>query len=74
MQPLLLPSLYLKVYRLIRDRDQTIAHAFNDLRRSTAFVMLLNIINEGLFTDDELKQFSRELQGRIDAIKTISHA
>ena len=65
---------YLKVDRLIRDRDKTMARAFDDVRRSTALVLLLNIINEGLLTDDELKQFSRELQGRIDAIKAISRA
>jgi len=63
---------YLKVYRLIQDRDKTMARTFDDLRRSTAFVLLLNIINEGLLTDNELKQFSRELQGRIDAIKAIA--
>ena len=29
---------YLKVYRLMQDRDRTMARAFNDLRRSTALV------------------------------------
>jgi len=48
------------------------ARAFDDLRRSTALMRLVNIINEGLFTDEELKQFSQELQSRIDAIKSIS--
>jgi hypothetical protein len=63
---------YLKVYRLIQDRDETMARVFDDLRRSTALVLLLNIINEGLLTDEELKQFSQELQSRIQAIKSIS--
>jgi hypothetical protein len=31
------------------------AHAFDDLRRSTALMRLVNIINEGLLTDEELK-------------------
>ena len=48
------------------------ARAFDDLRRSTALVRLVNLINEGLLTDDELKQFSQELRGRIDAIKAMS--
>jgi len=56
---------YLRVYRLIQDRDETMARAFNDLRRSTALMRLVNIINEGLLTDEELKQFSQELQSRI---------
>ena len=63
---------YLKVYRLIQDRDKTIARAFDDLSRSTALVRLVIIVNEGLLTNEELKQFSQELQGRIDAIKSIS--
>jgi len=45
---------YLKVYRLMQDRDRTIARAFDDLRRSTALVRLVNIISEGLLTDEEL--------------------
>jgi len=65
---------YLKLFRLIRDRDKTMARAFNDPRRSTALVLLLNIINEGLLTDDELKQFSQELQSRIGAIKSLPRA
>jgi hypothetical protein len=48
------------------------ARAFDDIRRSTAFVRLLNIIQEGLPTDEELKQFSQELQDRIDEIKSMS--
>jgi hypothetical protein len=55
---------YLKVYRLIQDRDKTMARAFDDLRRSTALMRLVNVINEGLLTDEELKQFSQELQSR----------
>src|SRR5687767_10406408 len=53
---------YLKVYRLIQDRDKTMALAFDDLRRSTALMRLVNIINEGLLTGEELKQFSQELK------------
>ena len=60
------------MYRLIQDRDKTMARAFDDLRRSTALMRPVNVINEGLLTDEELKQFSQELQSRIDAIKSIS--
>jgi hypothetical protein len=65
---------YLKVYRLMRDRDKTMARTFDDLRRSNAIIQLLNIINEGLLTDDELKQFSQEFQNRIAAIKSLPRA
>ena len=58
----------------MQDRDKTMARAFNDLRRSTALVLLVNLINEGLLIDEELNQFSQELQDRIHAIKSISGA
>ena len=41
---------YLKLFRLLRDRDKTLARCFNDLRRSTALLQLLIIIEEGLLT------------------------
>jgi hypothetical protein len=63
---------YLKVYRLIQDRDKTMARTFDDLRRSTALMGLVNIVNEGLLTNKELEQLSQELQSRIDAIKSMS--
>ena len=51
---------YLKVFALIRDRDLTIASAFNDPRRSNAFILLANIMHEDLLTESELDQFSPE--------------
>ena len=62
---------YLKVFALIRDRDHTIASAFNDPRRSNAFILLANIIHEGLLTESELDQFSPEARQRIDVIENI---
>lgn len=58
---------YLKLFRLIQDRDKTMGRCFDDLRRSTALLQLLIIIKEGLLTDEELKHFSPELQARINA-------
>lgn len=63
---------YLKVYRLIQARDKTLARAFDDMRRSTALIQMVTIINEELLTDEELNQFSQEFQSQIDAIKSIS--
>jgi hypothetical protein len=62
---------YLKVYRLIRNRDKRIAYAFNDLRRSTAFTLLANMIGEEILTEAELKQFSQEAQDRIAIMKEL---
>ena len=63
-------DIYLKLFALIRDRDQTIASAFNDPRRSNAFILLANIMNEDLLTESELDQFSSEVRQRIELINT----
>jgi len=65
---------YRKVYRLIRDRDKTMAAAFDDPRRSTVFLLLATMIGEELLTDEELKQFSPEAQERIAVIKQLPGA
>jgi hypothetical protein len=65
---------YLKVFALIRDRDQTMARAFNDLRRSSAFILLANIKHEGLLTAAELDQFSPEARQAIEVIESIWRA
>lgn len=65
---------YLKIFALLRDRDMEMAEAFNNPRRSTAFVQLLNIKAKGLLTEEELMQFSSELQERIEATERILRA
>jgi hypothetical protein len=62
------------VYRLIRDHDKRMAAAFDDPRRSNAFLLLANIISEGLLTAEELKQFSQEAQARIKMIQELRGA
>ncbi|HEX7722831.1 MAG TPA: hypothetical protein VF397_11780 [Pyrinomonadaceae bacterium] len=62
---------YLKVFELIQDRNQTMARAFDDMRRSKAFVLLANIKHEGLLTEEELMQFSPEARNAIDDIESI---
>jgi hypothetical protein len=59
---------------LIRARDQAIASAFNDPRRSNAFILLANIMDEGLLTESELGQFSPEARQRIDVIENVRRA
>lgn len=62
---------YLRLYRLIRERDKTLAIVFDDPRRSTAFLLLANIVAEELLTQEELKQFSVEVQERIEVINEL---
>jgi hypothetical protein len=65
---------YRKVYRLIRDHDKRIATAFDNPSRSNAFLLLANIISEGVLTAEELKQFSQETQTRIKMINELRGA
>ena len=65
---------YRKVYRLIRNHDKRMAAAFDDPRRSNGFLLLANIIGEGLLSADELKQFSQEAQARIKMVQELRGA
>ena len=58
---------YRKVYELILNHDKRMAAAFDDPRRSNAFLLLANI-GEELLTAEKLKQFSHEAQARIKMI------
>ena len=51
---------YLDVYRLIDERDDTIAKIFNDFRRSTALLQLKLMHEAGFVTKDEAERFSPE--------------
>jgi hypothetical protein len=50
---------YLGLFRLLNERDASMAAAFNDLRRSTAIQRLASMIALGVVTDEELSQFSQ---------------
>ena len=65
---------YLKVFGLIRSRDKIIAGAFNDPRRSNAFILLANIKQEGLLTEDEWIQFSPGTRETIEVIESVGRA
>ena len=49
---------YLRLFRLLKERDASVAAAFNDLRRSTAIQRLAAMIGLGVVTDAELSEFS----------------
>jgi hypothetical protein len=56
---------YLEVFKLMRERDDELGAAFNDTRRSTAFVQLARMQSLGLLTDEELAGFSAETRGAV---------
>ena len=53
---------YLEIFRLIMDRNQEMASAFDDIRRSTALILLARIKKMHLLTDEELSEFSSEVR------------
>jgi hypothetical protein len=65
---------YLRIFDLMRDRDKTIARAFNDPRRSNALILLANIKREGLLTEAELARFSPETREAIRVIEDVRRA
>jgi hypothetical protein len=53
---------YVAVYDLTRQRDHELADAFDDMRRSRAFVRLLNIQFHQLLTEEEIGRYSPEVR------------
>ena len=61
---------YLKIYKVIQQRDQIIGEAFNDLRRSTALMRLITIHSHGLITEDEIGRFTQDTRDVISRLST----
>ena len=51
---------YRKLYDLIRKRDEELADAFDDIRRSTAIIRLATMHKHNLVTPEELAHFSND--------------
>jgi hypothetical protein len=49
---------YLRLFRLLRERDEELASAFDDMRRSRAISILATMIRLDVVTMEELEQFS----------------
>lgn len=49
---------YLRVFRLLEQRDKELARAFDDYRRSTAVMQLAVMRRMGLLSDEDLEVFS----------------
>jgi hypothetical protein len=56
---------YLKIYRLIGNRDEELARAFNDPRRSRAILQLAAINSYGLLSAEELLSFTLETREAV---------
>ena len=62
---------YLEVFDLIMDRNEKMAWAFDDIRRSRAIILLTNIRKSDLLTEEEFSQFSPETRESVEVILGI---
>jgi hypothetical protein len=62
---------YLVVYELVHRRNQELADAFDDLRRSTAIQKLADIQSHKLLTEEEMSRFGVEARNEIQMILDI---
>ncbi len=59
---------YLEIFRLIDQRDEELARAFNDPRRSRAILQLAAIYSHGLLSQDELLSFTPETRETVESL------
>jgi hypothetical protein len=59
---------YTRIYKLMRDRDKELSRAFDDFRRSTAFMQIGTMYSMGLITEEELMPFTPPTREGIKAI------
>jgi hypothetical protein len=56
---------YLTVFKLLERRDEELAEAFDDFRRSTAWRQLAVLRGHGLLTEEEFARFSDETRAVV---------
>jgi hypothetical protein len=59
---------YLELFRLLQTRDDELAHAFNDPRRSRMIVQLAAIHAYGLLQPNELERFTERTRATIESL------
>lgn len=59
---------YNTVFQTLRERDEELGKAFDDLRRNTLLPCLLNMRRLGLVTDEEFSRFSGDIRRTIEEV------
>jgi hypothetical protein len=59
---------YLDVFRRLQRRDEELAHAFNDPRRSRMIIQLVAIHAYGLLEPEELGRFSERTRASVESL------
>jgi hypothetical protein len=65
---------YLKLYKLIDERNNQMADVFDDYRRSTAFWQIAKMIASGVLTDEEFAQFSEPTRNSLNRLRQIAES
>ena len=61
---------YLKIYKVIQERDRTMSELFDDMRRSTALTHILMICSRNLITEEEAGRFTQDTRDLISRFAT----
>lgn len=61
---------YLAAYELIHERDDEMARAFNNPRRSAAVLQLATMISLELVTPEDIHRFTPRTQSVVEALRT----
>ena len=62
---------YIKLWKLVQEQNQEVALAFDDHRRSTAFLKILQIHRRGLFTKEEFARFSEQTRRQVVDVEAM---
>ena len=62
---------YRRAYELLQDRDEALARAFDDFRRSTAILQLAIMRRMGILGDEELSVFSEQTQQTVRGVDSL---
>src|SRR5258705_10649017 len=62
---------YLEIFDLLLERNENMADAFDDIRRSRAIILLTNLKESNLLTDEEFLLFSPETQEAVERLIEI---
>ena len=65
---------YRRAYELLQDRDEALARAFDDFRRSTAILQLAIMRRMGILGDEELSVFSEQTQQTVRGVDSLRNA
>ena len=57
---------YLQICQYIKERDKILCDVFNEFRRSTAKLSILQIYNLGLIKPEEFNQFSDDVKNFVN--------